>query len=855
MYTNEEVKKFIYDSSVSFEERAKYLVSQLDYEEKLSCMTTGCPGIERFGIKSFYIGGEGAHGVQARNDQSFDKGKKPENTTIFQNPIGMSATWDCELIYKAGSVVGDEARALYNKNGDGGICLWAPTVDMERDPRWGRNEEGYGEDPYLTSEMASGYIKGMKGENPKYIKCAATLKHFYANNVEENRTNTSSYVNERCKWEYYLEPYRRIIKNAQPEGVMAAYNSLDGIPAMINPEIREILKNKWGLHHVITDGGAVRQVVDEHHYFKGHDETVTAGLKAGVDMFTDDSKIVIDALEKAVSKGRITLNDIDEALYNHFMTMFRLGIFDGKDNEYASYGKEKINSEYNNEIAEKMAEEGIVMLKNSDKLLPFNANEKTVVIGPMADLIYNDWYGGLPAHIVTPYAGIKKNYQGAKCFDGLPVVNIKTKDNGYLGIKKAGSSSDGSEYRIIKTTKDKAATFKAMLWDNKRITLQCMDNERYLSVKQESDSKTLDLSSDEESCFISAISKDIFGWFVQEVFYMYSLNDENIITFDETNAGRFWMDNRSQTVVTWEGMYPCFDEDGHLIYTDKSESAIELNFETVREPLEEFKNDVSENIFDDKTQILAIMGTHPMVNCKEEYDRESIAFPPYEHALVNELNEMQKRLALVIISNYPFSINDENEKTSAILWSATGNQELGNALANVVFGKVSPAGRLNMTWYKSDSQLPDKNDYDIISNPRTYMYFKEKVLYPFGYGLSYSEFDYLSIDCKEDEDKIYVDLEVKNTGNCIADEVIQIYICKNEKNGNMLPIKQLKAFERSKDINPDEIRHVSMIIKKEEIAYYDEKSKAMCTMPGKYTVMAGASSEDIRLKAEIDLKG
>lgn len=293
----------IWDNSLTVEERLDYLVKALTLEEKIACLTTGCPDVERLGIKSSYMGGEAAHGIEARHDQAFNRGE-PEPTTSFTQPIGMSASFDRELIRECGRCVGEEARALYTRNGGGGLCRWAPTIDMERDPRWGRTEEAYGEDPYLSGEMSSAYIRGMKGNDPFYLRCGATLKHFYANNVEHDRISISSSLDGRNKYEYYLEPFRKAVTEGGAEAVMTSYNEINGVPAIVNDEVQRILKDTWGLPgHVVCDGGDMQQTVYDHKYFRTHAETVAYGLKAGVDCFTDDKEVVMASAWEALEKG------------------------------------------------------------------------------------------------------------------------------------------------------------------------------------------------------------------------------------------------------------------------------------------------------------------------------------------------------------------------------------------------------------------------------------------------------------------------------------------------------------------------------------------------------------------------
>ena len=295
----------LWDNTLSVDERLDYLIAEMTVEEKIECLTTSCPDMERLGVSRFGFGGEAAHGVEARHDQKFNKGN-PVKTTSFTQPIGMSGSFDRDLIRECGCVVGKESRAVMVEAPGRGLSRWAPTIDMERDPRWGRTEEGYGEDPYLAGEMSSGYIRGMRGDDPFYIMSAATLKHFYANNTEQDRSTVSASIDERNKHEYYLEPFRKAVVEGGAEALMTAYNEINGIPAILNDEVLKIAKDEWGLVHAVADGGDFSQTVTMHKFFESHAETCAAALKAGVDSFPDDPELIIAAGREAMERGLMT---------------------------------------------------------------------------------------------------------------------------------------------------------------------------------------------------------------------------------------------------------------------------------------------------------------------------------------------------------------------------------------------------------------------------------------------------------------------------------------------------------------------------------------------------------------------
>lgn len=841
----------LWNNALSVEERLDAVVSELTLDEKLHCLTTGIPDIDRLGIKASFVGGEAAHGIQARHDQAFDAGE-PEPTTSFTQPIGMSGSFDTELIHECGRVTGEEARALYKRNNGGSLCRWAPTIDMERDPRWGRTEEAYGEDPCLTGKMASAYIQGMKGDDPFYIRCAATLKHFYANNVEKDRVSVSSSIDERNKHEYYLEPFRKAITEGGAEAVMTSYNEINGVPAVVNHEVQDLLKDEWKLPgHVVCDGGDFQQTVQFHHYFATHAESLAYGLKAGIDAFTDDPEVVYRAAKDAYEQGLITEEDIDRALRNSFRTRIHLGLFDGNgDCPYSEMGEEYVNSTEHQEICRKMAEESVVLLKN-EGILPWNSGEASpedgesltnrpdqkepgsiTVVGPLSDVWYKDWYSGVPPYAVTPVEGIRREFPEAEvtCHSGLSKLQLSV-DGKYVALD--------ADNRLYLGEKEQAETFLYTDWGCGNTTLQAMSNGCFVILE-------------EGSYLITASSKEAFHWFIREQW-----------NFREEPDGTYFLDS-------WNGRQVTVDADGYLVVIKNGDVAVgegdDEKLGLVSHAVSEgdpvsFRMEVMEDGLKEALKLVqkaektvVVLGSNPVINSKEEIDRTTLALPPAQQHLADEVLKANPDAVIVLVTNYPYSIVDLNANAKAILYTASGSQELGTGIAAVLSGRVNPAARLPMTWYQADEDLPDINDYDIIKGKRTYQYFDGKVLYPFGYGLSYTGFRYEEMQTEEKEDEIIVRLSVTNTGDVKGDEVVQLYVHK-EDSRVVRPIRQLKDFVRVKDLAPGETRTVTLSVKKEELRYFDVISGQMLLEDGGYLLEAGASSVDIRQKQEILLKG
>lgn len=832
----------LWNNHLPIEERLDYLIQELTLEEKIACLSTGCPEIKRLGIKATFMGGEAAHGIEARHDQAFNRGK-PEFTTSFTQPIGMSASFDRDLIRECGRVVGEEARALFTRNSGGGLCRWAPTIDMERDPRWGRTEEAYGEDPYLTGEMASAYIQGMRGKDPFYIQCGATLKHFYANNVEKNRIKISSSVDERNKNEYYLEPFRKAVEKGGAEAIMTSYNEINGVPAILNHEVQDLAKDLWGLPgHVVCDGADFQQTVNDHKYFSSHAETVTYGLKAGVDCFTDDKKVVFAAAREALSKGWITEEDLDRSVRNSFRTRIRLGFFDGEGEcPYSDMGEEYINNTEHQNICRQMSGEAVVLLKNEKNMLPLNLSEisSLAVVGPLGDAWYLDWYSGMPPYRVTVLDGIREAMPDAEIYacDGL--FRIRLQCNGsYIGLDE--------DKRLVITDSEHAEIFVYTDWGCGSATLQAESNGMYVTLE-------------EGSYMIKADKKEAFSWFIRESWNFKGTKGN----CSEDMSGSYYLDS-------WNGRKTAVDETGHLavIKTDEVVPGEGDDEKLNRKSYALFHGSpaiftmevVSDGIAEaakaaGKAQkAIAVLGCNPVINSKEEIDRTTLALPPYQQKLADAVLLANPETVVVLVCNYPYTINDLKEKAPAILLSASGSQEQGNGIADVLCGKINPAGRLPLTWYAHDDDLPDINDYDIIQGERTYQYYNGDVVFPFGHGLSYTEFAYGVMEAEELGEEITLTIPVTNTGKVTGDEVVQIYVHKEGSRVKRAKM-QLKGFARLKNLLPGETREVIFRISKEDLKYYDVISGSMLLEEGDYLFMAGASSADIRQEVHMKIKG
>ncbi len=862
----------LYNPKLSVRERAEYLVSRMTLEEKFSCFTLRIRN-ERLGIDASTCGGEGAHGVQARAGQK--EPYPPTPTTSFTQPIGMAATFDRELIRKAGNVTGKESRAFANAVGKGGHCRLAPTVDLCRDPRWGRTEEGYGEDPYLTGKMASAYITGMQdehnyngtplkpGERGDRIRTGAVLKHFYANNQEYRRCYDNFEVSEKVKQDYELEPYRYCAMEGHAEGVMTCYNEINGIPGMLNHEVRDILKDKWGIRYAMTDGGDFLQTVLLHHYFRTHAETLAEGVKAGVDAMLDNPAEVTRAAKEAWERGLITEAEMDKSIICTISELIRQGAFDPED-PYAELDMSDVGTDEAKRISLQMSQESNILLKNENGFLPLRKDDDIALIGHVGNSWYMDWYGGTPLYKVTLKAGLeKKMHREVPYESGQNLFRLKVGDR-YVGgsrpAKVPWSLSRPEPAELVLTDREEdAVIFEQLNWG-------CGSNFLYAPAYKK-------FAVAEPDGRIWLASDEPFTFMILENFTIGTA--DAVRTPEPRNANcveltEYWNDEEGGVKLYCFGNRNVYVEDGKLktdalgrrkpesntkeggniveAWAGSEKEAATMTVEIVSNGIERARA-----LAKKAKKVIVALGCNPVMNAKEEIDRSTIEMIPLQEKLLEAVYEVNPNIAVVLITNYPYAINWMQEHVPAILTNATGSQNLGNGLASAIFGETNPAGRVPMTWYRSDADLPPLEDYDLISHPRTYRYFDKPVLYPFGFGLSYTTFEYSGLKAEKQGDGLRVSVRVKNTGSVPGDEVPQLYIRRVSESGTVHPIRRLIGFERLHDLAPGETREAEFTVNAGDLEIYMESEGRKVVEPGRYLIYAGGSCLDERDSTEIEL--
>ncbi len=698
------------DTSRTFEERARDLVARMTLKEKVSQMVDKAKAIPRLGIPAYNWWNECLHGVANAGV-----------ATVFPQAIGMAATFDTELIAEVTKVISDEARAKFHEGlrkgryslsmipligmtlkAPNGLTFWSPNINIFRDPRWGRGQETYGEDPYLTAEIAKVFVKGLQGDDPKYLKVVSTPKHFAVyNGPERGRFSFDAKVSLKDLRETYLYAFKECVKEARAASIMGAYNRLNGVPCCANKYLlQEVLRDEWGFDgYVVSDCGAILWNRLNHKYFRSLAESAAWAVKNGCDL---ECGMVLNAyrfLPRAVKRGYITEEEIDRAVFRLMKARFQLGMFDPPEQvPYAAIPYELNDCPAHRELARKTARKSIVLLKNQDQLLPLGEDIKTIaVIGPNAHskrvLLGN--YNGIPSKSVTPLEGIRKRV--ASSVQVLYAKGCKVRRRILWGFSKAKKVAEQAD-----------------------VVVMCMGINHTIEM---------------EDMFITP---------------------------------------------------------------------------------------------------------NP--------DKPSIALPPHQQRLLDEIHALGKPIVLILLSGSPVAVPWADENIQAIIELWYPGEEGGTALADVLFGDYSPAGRLPITYFRSTQDLPPITD--VSMKGRTYRYLETEPLYPFGYGLSYTQFKYSNLKLSAPEVHAGEDLEVtvdlENVGDRASDEVVQLYL-KDLDASVTVPHHQLSGFKRV-TLNPGEKQTVAFNLTARQMALITEEGKCILE-PGTFRVIVGGSQPDDRSKA------
>ncbi|MCG5464988.1 glycoside hydrolase family 3 C-terminal domain-containing protein [Micromonospora sp. MED01] len=827
------------DPDLPVQARVDDLLGRLTLDEKISWLHQYQPAVPRLGIGLFKTGTEALHGVAWSTDIDNNGAVVKARGTTFPQPVGMASTWNTELIRQVGSAVGDEARGYHAQNPRvWGLNLWAPVVNLLRDPRWGRNEEGYSEDPLLTGAISTAYGSGMTGGDPNHLKSAPTLKHYLAYNNEVRRDVTSSNVPPRVLNEYDRAAFKPAIAADAATGMMAAYNLVNGRPATVDPDLDTVVRG-WTDQTLmnVTDAWAPNNLVNSQQYYPTQAEANAAIIKAGLSSFiTDDTNAqpTITAIKQALATGLLTEADIDARIRDILSIRFRLGEFDPGGGRYGGITPDVINSPQHQRLARQAAGEAMVLLKNERQALPLNParTRKVAVLGPLADTLYSDWYGADLPYQVTALDGIRERLGSSASVNGLDGADrIALKDTATGRYVSATGTTDANPVLGTGATPALVAQFDVVDWGQDVVTLRNAANGRYLGYNW--------------GPFVTR-DEQPNGWYVQQQFKLEPQADGTVVL----------------RYVGYETKESWFGADTYVTIGD--DGALKLGASTPAAATHFSRELISSGI--DRAVAAAkaadtavlVVGSNPFINGREAHDRTSTALSAGQEALVKAVAAANPRTVLVLQTSYPVTIRWEQEHVPAIVWTTHAGAETGHAVADVLFGDRNPSGRLTQTWYRSDSQLPpDLLEYDIISSGQTYLYSRAKPLYPFGHGLSYTRFRYGQLRTGAQsvaaDGTITASVDVTNVGSRAGTEVVQLYTHQRTSR-DTTPIRQLKAFQQVK-LAPGQTRTVTLRLPAADLAHWDVTRSRWVVESSVHDLMVGASVEDIRARAAVRVRG
>jgi beta-glucosidase len=816
-------------------ERILNLLSLLTIEEKIGLLVETSPEIPRLNIDKYYHGNEALHGIV-----------RPGNFTVFPQAIALASMWNPELHYKIASVVSDEARARWNELEHGKkqtnkysdlLTFWSPTINMARDPRWGRTPETYGEDPYLAGVLGVQFVKGLQGNDPHYLKVVSTPKHFAANNEEYNRFTCNAIIPVRSLREYFLPAFEMCVKEGKSASIMGAYNEINGLPCCASPLLlTKILRQEWGFNgYVVSDCGGLGNLVATHQYVKTKELAAMIAIKSGMDLECGYD-IYREPLFNAYKLGMVSAADIDSAAYRVLRARMMLGLFDNPaNNPYNKISPSIVGCSEHKTLALEAARQSIVLLKNQNNTLPIRLNKvkSIAVVGINAASAEFGDYSGIPVgEPVTILQGIQKRaggkvkilhapWQFISALDGYELISKEFFSNGLKADYFSNMNLDGEP----KTRSDPWINFEP---GNQAPDPFLPDSPMSIrwsgKLKPAVSGMYMIAFSSDDGCRLTIDGKTV------------------IDSWKKRSVKADFVEVRLEAGKVYELKAEYFDAGGDAV--------AKLLWKTPNARKEKTDLlDEAKKIAKSCDMTIAVLGINKSIE-REGQDRESIRLPRDQEVFIQEVYNANPNTIVVLVAGSSLAIGWINDNIPAIVDAWYPGEQGGTAVAEVLFGDYNPAGRLPLTFYNSIDDLLPFDDYDVCKG-RTYQYFKGKALYPFGFGLGYTHFTYSNLQVLDAGEKVKLSFSLKNTGKMDGDEVCQVYAKLPELN-ILMPIKQLKGFKRV-NIKQGKTEMVTIEVDKAQLRYWDESQSIFVTPKGGYTFMVGASSEDIRLKQKVNL--
>jgi beta-glucosidase len=827
VFSNAQEGKPAYQNlELPFEERAQDLVSRMTLEEKVSQLLHDAKAIERLGIPAYNWMNECLHGVA--NMEGY--------ATVFPQAIGMAASFNQDLMLEVASAISDEARAMHH-NGirnaeEGYVCgltFWSPNINLFRDPRWGRGQETYGEDPYLTGRMAVSFINGLQGEHPRYLKIVSTVKHYVVHSgPEEQRHEFNTISNERDFWESYMPHYITAIEDADVQSVMCAYSRLNGESCCGSDYLmNELLRERLGFNgYIVSDCGSVTDIYDGHFLTESVTEAAALALKSGVDLNCGRAMTFpFTKLADAVAQGMVDEAAVDSAAYRLMLARFKLGMFDPPEmNPYAQIPREAIDSEEHKALALQMARESMVLLKNEGNLLPLGKDIGTIaVIGPNADdhrVLYGN-YNGTPSQPVSILEGVRSAVPEAEVLYSkgcelvenedfatpVPVTFLQTPD-GQPGLEASyygNTSFSGQPLHV----RDEAGV---MLFDEFGPPFDNLEEGNF-SVRWEGT-----ISFPETARYrLWAYAHPRHRLFIDDAVVSTEEQESNYLKFEADRAYKV----KLELVCDGDGFIAV------LVHSADNRSLL--------------RN--AGRIASEADAVILAVGLSILLE-EEGLDRETIELPEIQQKLIKKVLNAGKATILVLMTGGAVALEAKALQVPAILEAWYPGQSGGTAVVDVLFGDHNPGGKLPVTFYSSTSQLPDYEDYSMEN--RTYKYFTDIPLFAFGHGLSYTSFAYQHLQMPDSisaGESVELSVEVENTGEIAGDEVVQVYV-KDVEASVRVPIRSLQAFKRI-HLQPGEKQRVTFSLAPQQMALLSDDMVWMVE-PGEFIVSVGGGQPGVQ---------
>ncbi len=809
------------DPALPIADRVADLVARLSVPEKIAMLHQHQPAVPRLGIAEFHTGMEALHGVAWSG-----------RATVFPQAIGLGSTWNTDLVRAVGDAVGIEVRGFHARDPVRySLNVWAPVVNPLRDPRWGRNEEGYAEDPLLTARMATAYASGLRGTDPTRLRTAPTLKHFLGYNNETNRCITSSGLRQRVLHEYELPCYLGPLAAGAAVAVMPSYNLVNGRPAHLSTLIEETLRTAGAPEvAVLSDAHAPSNIAGMQAFHATQAEGHAAALHAGLDSFTDqglDAELTVTAVTEALRTGLIDVAVIDRAVGRLLSLRARLGEFDGPgDGPYDGITEDVIDCAEHRTLALEAARQSIVLLKHDHGLLPLDPTSggSIAVIGSHAAMLFEDWYSGTLPYQVTPLDGIGARNAGPTTFvEGVDRIALRAPDGRLLSVAGGGPGIE-----LSTGEPSPAQLFDRFDW-GPGLSDDGTETTEISTLRNVASRRWLASTADGG---VIADATMPGGWDVHELFELRPVGAEVLL----------------RNMVLDKFLATSDD----LAWVDDAAAATPFHVDVVATGL-----DAAVAAAAGSDVAVVVIGNDPHINGRETQDRADLDLPPAQYRLVREVAAANPRTVLVLVSSYPYALGELAEAVPAILWTAHGGQDEGTALAEVLFGATNPAGRLTQTWYRAADQLPDLGDYDIMKAGSTYLWFAGEPLYPFGHGLSYTTFTHDQLVCDVDEldaaGTAAVSVRVTNTGDRRGAEVVQLYH-RQLRSRNPQPLRRLLGFARV-ELDPGGSTTVHFPLTGDDLAHWDVTRGRRVVESATHELMVGASASAITCRTELAVRG